>query len=623
MDSLDQFVRQITTGIESQFGEWISPVENGVTYFPGTTIRVIGLPAKRLASGIDIVGSAAQPAHPGIGVYLTLSDYINLPGLDVSPEGLRDLALEITQSAPKQSMLYALARIGSALESPTGEQELVDEYSRFLRPEIVNRLNEALNRANPPRRFLVRQVVSQAFGFVMRNGVVSDQSQLAPETFRPIVLCHAMAGSFGADDSATEPPVVGEPTGDALVLSLLANLQFNSRTNDLTAIARTRKLWRMNSKRADEVLRPHVHHDVLAKALSTNIELLLAAVLAVYPYCGNNRVRTPIVEPKLSHPRLGQELSRIVDRLAINWDCSGGDLTEPASEWDFGHLLDRPLIRMNDTQFLLVDAAILMYRMTEGIFQDVLNQIERGRESNNFRSAWGHVIEDYVSTRLSEIESRRGFGVYYESDHAVAYPGGEQRRPDLVIDYGEVVLVIEVVSRLISHNAIATQDVQAFRDEFTRQIHQKLSQLDDAIRPMRFHPKNLFGTSARKRFLPLLVTGDGISQSVVLERFIRQRANTGPYFQFGMCQLPVVIDLDEVEMLEGLASRGEFIPDLIGTWRESDLRDLPLKNYLIDKFKDAPEKLRSESLQKEFDQLTSELLQLVGDDEQRGPGESG
>ncbi len=615
MDGLDRFIRQITTGIEGRFGAWIAPVEEGVNYFPGTTIRVLGISASRLTSGLDIVGSVGRPEHPGIGVYLTLGEYIHLPGLDVSLEGLRNLALEISKSAPRKSMLFALARIGSALETPGGEQALVDEYSRLLKPEIVNRLNEALNRADPPRRFLVRQVVSQAFGLAMKNGPIVDEAYPAPEVFRPIVLCHALAGSFGVDDGGSGQLVVGEPSGDALVLSLLANLQFNARTNDLTAIARSRKLWRMKSERGEAVLSPLVHHDILAKALSTNIELLLAAVLAVYPYSNSSRERSPVIEPKLSHPRLGSELSRIVNRLSVNWDDNCSDLRDPSSEWDFNYLLDRPLVRVNDTQYLLVDSAILMYRMTDGIFQDVVNQLVRGKESSKFRTAWGHVIEDYVISRLSEIELGRDFRVYLESDHSAAYPGKNTSRPDLVIDYGESVLVIEVVSHLLSHQTIAGQDVKDFRDNFISHLDQKLSQLDNSIRPMRFHPLDLFGVAVFKNFVPVIVTGDGMSQSVVLEALIRQRSEVGSLFQFGMCPLPLVIDLDEVEMLEGLAGHGEFIPELINSWRDSDFRGLPLKNYLIDRFNKSPEKLRAESLQREFDLLTNELLRLVGEED--------
>lgn len=613
MNHLDQVVRYLTVGECPEFGPWLAGIEEGIVYFPGTTIRVLSFRSGLSEAGLWVSGSPSGRVPPGMGVYLTLDEYLDLPGIDTSPVGLRMLAEQIVETTPKQAALYALARIGGILESVDGWHDLIAEYVQVLRPEVRKRLENALQFGNPPRHFLVRQVVSQAFSLVMRRGIVSASPKLPPEVFRPIVLCHALAGSYATTANNDQTLIVGETHADQLVLSLLANLQFNSRTNDLSAIARTRKMWTMKSPRAEAVLKNKNQHDVLTQYLGTSIEILLAAALAIYPHDRSSKYRPPIIQPRLQHPRWGEQLSEILDRLAINWNDETARNTDPHSEWDVTFLLDRPLVRINDLQYLLVDSSILMYRLTEGIFQDVINQMPKGSETAKFRSAWGHIIEDYVRERLVAVESRRGFSVYDESDHDSAYPGDGKHRPDLMIDYGEYVLVLEVVSRLFSHSTISEQSVKSFRDDLDGHLFKKVSQLDEAVRPMHSEPLRLFKTNHLKTFIPVLVTADGISNNAVIDALIEGHCRELGLFNFNRCDLPVVLDLDELEMLEARAGRGEFIPDLISGWRASTFRQVPLKNYLIDRFSREPEVLRSKSLQSEFDELTDQIIQLLQD----------
>ncbi len=45
-----------------------------------------------------------------------------------------------------------------------------------------------------------------------------------------------------------------------------------------------------------------------------------------------------------------------------------------------------------------------------------------------------------------------------------------------------------------------------------------------------------------------------------------------------------IIDLGELEMLEGLSERGESLPDLLRHYHDSSLARMPLRNYLIHKY---------------------------------------
>ncbi len=611
VENLDHLVQLMTGRTDPGYGRWLASIEQGEVYFPGTTIRVLGYRADLSDHGIWVVTAGRDQDLRGFGVYLKLSDYMDVPGLDFTMDGMRAIALEIVESAPKQSLLYALARIGSILEAEDGESQLVAEFGKVLRPEVRTRLENILQTSSPRRLFLVRQLVTQAFSLVMRRGIESASPELPPEFVRAVILCHVVAESFGTDASPNQSLVMGEPEGDRLILSLLANMQFNSRTNDFTAIARTRKMWRMKSPRTEEALHGKPQHEVLVEALNTTIEVLMATAFAVYPTPSGQQFRPAVIEPLLLHPKWGKELQESLDRIAIDWDDESHRDCTPKSEWDVEFLLKSPLVRINQTQFLVIDSSILMYRLTEGVFQDVCNRLPPEISTSRFRSAWGNVVEDYVCERLAPVEFARGFGIYTETDHRNAFPGDNQTRPDLVIDYGENVLVIDVISRLFSFPTITGQRVDKYQTELEKYLYEKLQQLDQAIRPMIHSSARFFGHSGAKKYLPVIATFDGLANNFITDALVRNVCEQRELFNFAGCAMPCILNIDEIEMLEGLSSRGEFIPLLIVNWRTSPMHQMPLKNYLIDRFDRTPESLRSESLQAEFNVLTEEIMELL------------
>lgn len=73
-----------------------------------------------------------------------------------------------------------------------------------------------------------------------------------------------------------------------------------------------------------------------------------------------------------------------------------------------------------------------------------------------------------------------------------------------------------------------------------------------------------------------------------------------------------MIDLGELEMLEGLAESGSDPIDLIRRWRSSDLADMSLRNWLLREFGPDSEQYRAARIKPRVDALFATFIERLG-----------
>ncbi len=83
-------------------------------------------------------------------------------------------------------------------------------------------------------------------------------------------------------------------------------------------------------------------------------------------------------------------------------------------------------------------------------------------------------------------------------------------------------------------------------------------------------------------------------------------------FSHAMAANPVVVDLGEVEMLEGLRERGFALLDIVDSWQNSSISSMALKNWIIINHADvsAPDR-RPERMKAYVDAFFTEMIQRL------------
>ena len=80
------------------------------------------------------------------------------------------------------------------------------------------------------------------------------------------------------------------------------------------------------------------------------------------------------------------------------------------------------------------------------------------------------------------------------------------------------------------------------------------------------------------------MTGEGFPVSPITCRYIDEYcASNGLLVQIGVRRL-CVIDIGDLECLEGLAHHGHSMLTVLDGWKQSDLAEVSLRNYLLETF---------------------------------------
>jgi hypothetical protein len=112
--------------------------------------------------------------------------------------------------------------------------------------------------------------------------------------------------------------------------------------------------------------------------------------------------------------------------------------------------------------------------------------------------------------------------------------------------------------------------------------------------------------------VPVLVAGGGFPVNQVTMNAIREYVAEMGLFDHARIYELSIIDLGELEMLEGLAGSGSGPIDLILQWRASDLGDLSLRNWLLRVFGPSSTQFRAERIQPRVDALFQSMIERLG-----------
>ncbi len=552
-------------------------------------------------AGLLVVTSgSADPVAPDrptgvmryMGVQISTEDYV--PASSPGPRlGEHRRAVEVlSTNNGREMMLQALAELASTIAQPALVPDLIEGFREFLGQldaAYLANFDAAMQQHEGRRSFLDREVVLAAMRVVLSQPDPRGPHEKLPPRMAMMMLAHAVAALGQVDDDEVDdaPLLAGFP--ENLALDMVRNQVFHDQDDIYSVLDRQLRLWREYGPRVAPTLDGKTPEELLEAATGLSLEDFLALGLALYAH---------FFGWKPGHPaRLLDDFNSdlpepIKERFRSLVATSADDLatkcqSAPRSKWDFLFLQEHPVLRVSDA-LLVLDGRFLFDRFTSGLYWLVHDHLKAQSDiaRQRWTQAWGEMIEamaidDLRPHAANDLSGRKTF--FDEHDVEVAYPDGGNA--DVVIDLGDGVGVFEIVS----HRLAVPTRISGIRTSFDRDmeasVFKKVRQLNDTVQSLSDDPNRLFpGGAAARPIQPVVVAGEGFPVSPITSRYIDEYcASNQLLVQPGVRRL-CVIDMGDLECLEGLASQGHSMLAALAGWKQSDLAEISLRNYLLETF---------------------------------------
>lgn len=575
---LEELHAALTRHEPSEYRGYLMVPRGGQTYTPGSGVPTIGAAKISQSGGLLRVGEPSGVAPiEFLGVYLTLDEYAPL---DVDPTARNVLVEHFISQVPKTELLVALAILNRAIHNHKLRFQLMTEFAAFLRPEPRERFENLVSPAvrEDPRWFLARQPVLLSMREVLARPLVSEQSHQMEPLVAAILLVHSVAMGLNSERRENEELLGRHPA--SLAMEICQNQLFHAGEDTYALLDRHVRLWREFGDQVDDPTPRLLPVNHLAEATGTDLITVLSAGFALWANVSAWKPGNPFIIRKPLAPGLAQaEEEAVLGIIARTLSQFRGAVAEGArSSWDLLVFQQSPVLDLGHS-LVVLDEDFLLDRVTTGLYWEV-HDYEKGR-SDRDRRRWTQVYGEMVELQMEESidclapPSLGGAPTSYsEEDLGVAYPG---KRTDRVVDRGDTFLLVEVVSGRLTVPSRVEGDVDAFRNDTEKLILKKVRQLNEAGRVLaedRGAALTGFERETMPRMLPVIVVAGGfggypinpVTVEFVNELIEQEGLLSDSYFD-DLC----VLDIGEVELLEGLVERGRDPTELLREWKKSSL----------------------------------------------------
>ena len=362
---------------------------------------------------------------------------------------------------------------------------------------------------------------------------------------------------------------------------LTQNGSFNAGSQPLYALVRAHRLF-IELPRTQEAQQHHCAHDFdawTAERFGLSAEELFAAgfLAQATAVMGERRdmKRTPGVLPPmsayLSTTALAPKAAPVEDALSAPRDFFLKGFSRSKNNplrlaWEATPFQQHPFVRLNDGQLMLTSPRGLYSWLTDGWYYRLLDIAIDKNERDDFTTYVGYLFETYVLELFQVALPGRGPGqgrVHGEQ----RYGASEEMTSDVTVDYGDDLLLFEVISRRLPLGVRAEADQEELETHLKRTFLDKIEQLDrvrtrHTLQGMRAYPD--VNPTRVRRLWPILVTAGDITESEPLwEVARRENGQPGTFADSRDPNELTLLDVEDVEILAGLVSAGEEINDII------------------------------------------------------------
>lgn len=614
-DPLDELVRAMTGGGPSDLPRSLVTVEKDALYLSGAGVRA---PRTAFTSIGDLALPAGSTRTPidYFAVYMVIDDYLGDLGLPLDPAELHRAATALVYSqVDRRSLLLGLGLLALVLGRPDDEEAVIGGYRELLADPVRARF-DALSVRQPERRVaLARQPLLGAFRAALVREDDGGGGQIPPE-LAALMLSHVVAADF-----YTGPPDDGDMIGGLpakLAVDIVNNQGFNSREDVMSLLDRTLRLWRTYGEVGASKIGGRLPADVLADITGLEIEDILSMAFGIWAHSSNWNFGDPLLLNLGLHPDMDPaKWERFLALVAGTPEEFALAFGEERSQWGFLPFQSHPVVRLPDG-LLLIDETYLIERVTSGLYWILLDHFraidDKARQA--WTQAWADMVEAHAEDELRALAPMvlgGGTTFYTEHDLAKAFPGSGGRA-DATIDFGESLGAFEIVSGQMTTASRIDGDPAAFRKDLEKLIFKKVRQLDGTAKHLLEDASRLTGAQVPPRPVrPVVILGGGLPVNPITVNETLDYCGAENLFAHAMACQVVLIDLGELEMLEGLGEKLGMNPaDILTRWQASGIANLSLRNWLLATFGGEPTQYRAARVGERVNELFQSMLHRLG-----------
>jgi hypothetical protein len=559
------------------------------------------------AAGLGLVAVPEDSEWPDElnKVYLTANEYI-------APLIGQTLRLEVwlwgvLQQHPREELVAVLA----ALNQATHDKELLTQYEQQYLGSIHRDMAQSVRNAldggvdGKPRVFLARQCVLRALRAVLVPptsvpGLPAGGADALPDPIKAvlsgmqpvvagILLTHITAAQMNEPRPANEPTLARLP--QSLAMEIVANSIFNEVDNPGTLLARTWLLWRDYGARIspDKARKPPL--TMLEEATQIAFEDLLAIAFNYYAKAVAYQPGRGVLIDAYDLADIEREaVDRFLDRFSITADDLAAELATYPKPWQLLPVQDRPLLRVGD-EVIVLDTKYLLERVTRGLYW-LVHDYERDTHGDTARTRWTQVYADMVELRAED--QLRGFappllgrGETFFTEEALraafGKKGGADKNVDIGIDFGDEVVLAEVVSGQVSVPTRTQGDADAFVKDAERLAMKKIRQLQVSATNLLADPQPPASPlpSPARAVRPIVIQGGGFPVNIVTRRYIEEQKHSDKLLTDARIEPLAIIDMEELDACDMLhAAHGLSLPEILRGWSASKYRNVSLRTYI-------------------------------------------
>jgi hypothetical protein len=511
--------------------------------------------------------------------------------LDLTPSDLEYLVGE-TSEIPFEPAMLAISRLAAANwhipRDRDAQLELANGF--FDGAPIVHQLSRWA-RAEEGRVIFSEQqffVVQRLLVEHARDGAIGDG--MAEGEFARLKRLILGAATIVDDSHFDLEQAAG--LGEEMLAYLIQNGAYHSRQNMLNAFARAYSLFVEHARaRADDLpLDQWVAED---HALTLEEQFAAGNALQTVSRANEDDVQPgqrSLVEPDALRTTSFRDRMDDVRGMLVgsrDWYCEAfagaGDLTSIA--WETTPFMQRPFLELSSGQLVLISPRSIISWLGDGFYYRLLEAAQRRNTPERemslaYTELVGELLEEWALELVRSVyagERPPGGGRVF----------GEQRygdnllTPDVAIDFGTDLVLIEVRSGYLNRRLRVSGQVDEFRRDLERVVLRKVRQIGDRIGDLlagRAHIGDI-DVAHVERIWPILVTAD-MTQLEPLHDVIH--AALPESYGDPRVQQPLVCDPEDLEVLMGMVEGGASLVDILERRQNGPFAKLELKRWVLE-----------------------------------------
>lgn len=510
-------------------------------------------------------------------------------GETYSDAGWQASLLRLCPSGQLVAALCAATRVaGSRAES--GDLEAWTEFVLgSVDPDLGERMRAVLDVDDGGAKtlFLSRQQLLLALRLALTAPRSEPTGQADPRIVATLLSHHMARGSQDDRDArGDEPKIGGLP--QSLAMSVAANALFNMPLEYGDLIARTRLMWTEYEAKLVRYKPRRPLREMLREATGgLELDDILATAFALFAHAETTGLERSTA---LDLSQLGIPSSAVTLFLDLFANDASGFAAAFAGaadgEWSFLPFEERPLLRTGATNVLIADVRLLQRRFTHALYwlvHDHEKKVHGDQARNKWTQTYSELVELHAEQLLEPLApTLLDGGSAFFTEEQVAQLGGSAA--DCGIDFGEFVLVADVVQHNFTVPTRILGDPAAFKRDVERSVLTKtkqLSQTIDRLLDRVAHPAHPLGRRP-ERIVPMVVEGAEFPSTEFMFRHIAELVSEGPYLHQDECTRLIVATMAELEALSALVNAGQ-VPSAVAAIRSYVEDDYPdsLTNHLI------------------------------------------